>query len=81
VYYDDTIPDRLHFRNNRRIGRIIGVADLGWTITLHRNPLNLVGVSSHVATCSLHLRSVSFALASRSISLYARLQVSTDSTM
>ncbi|MGI9104400.1 MAG: ectonucleotide pyrophosphatase/phosphodiesterase [Terriglobales bacterium] len=36
AYTPDTIPARLHFSGNPRITPVIGVADVGWTITSHQ---------------------------------------------
>lgn len=33
VYYKEDIPERLHFRNHRRITPIIGIANEGWSIS------------------------------------------------
>lgn len=35
VYYKEDIPERLHFRNHRRITPIIGIANEGWSISSH----------------------------------------------
>lgn len=35
VFTRDTIPDRLHYRDNPRIPPIIGLPDAGWTATTH----------------------------------------------
>jgi len=37
AYRKHEIPDRWHYRNNRRVAPIILVADEGWTITSRRN--------------------------------------------
>ena len=32
MYWDTDVPERFHFRGNRRIGRIVGIADNGWAV-------------------------------------------------
>ncbi|MEE9572116.1 MAG: ectonucleotide pyrophosphatase/phosphodiesterase, partial [Candidatus Neomarinimicrobiota bacterium] len=35
VYKKQSVPERLHFSNNRRIAPIIGIMDNGWSLTSH----------------------------------------------
>jgi hypothetical protein len=44
VYWDDEVPEVLHFRGNRRIGRIVGIADLGWAVMARGSNLGMLGV-------------------------------------
>lgn len=39
AYMKENIPERLHYRNNRRIQPIILIADEGWTILHNGNQL------------------------------------------
>ncbi|KAM3857068.1 bis(5'-adenosyl)-triphosphatase enpp4 [Diretmus argenteus] len=43
AYLKDTIPDRLHYRNNRRIQPVILIAEEGWTIVQRGNKLPRLG--------------------------------------
>ncbi|XP_061840954.1 bis(5'-adenosyl)-triphosphatase enpp4 [Nerophis lumbriciformis] len=43
AYLKETIPDRLHYRNNERIQPILLIADEGWTIVRHGNKLPRLG--------------------------------------
>lgn len=36
IFYKEDIPERLHFKNHRRIAPIIGIADEGWSISSHK---------------------------------------------
>lgn len=35
VYRKEEIPDRYHYRNNRRIAPIIAIPEVGWSVTTH----------------------------------------------
>ncbi len=37
IYKKSEVPQRLHYRNHRRIAEIIGIADEGWVVTRDRN--------------------------------------------
>ena len=37
VWARDDIPDRLHYKNNRRTPPLVALADEGWSITTHAN--------------------------------------------
>ena len=36
VYRNSELPERYHYRENRRIPQIVGIADEGWVVTTHR---------------------------------------------
>ena len=40
IYKREQLPRHLHYRDNRRIPPIVGLADEGWTITSHKRFAN-----------------------------------------
>lgn len=50
VYLKEEIPERFHYRHNKRIQPIILVADEGWTVVQNES---LLKCKSHFLICAL----------------------------